>query len=173
MHSFCNIVHTKDVGTPLQGRHMEGLGGRKGLLRSSTKKAVYHALAGHPDKDFARAHPGLYFLQAVQQGVILLQSLGKSEARIDNPVIYAMNFRLFREISEIFQDLFHNIVLICKRLHVFRHASHMHRNVFQPQTADRRKHPGISFSGRDVIDYERPHKYESLLDDRCPIRIYR
>lgn len=123
------------------------------------------ALMGYPDKDRPPEFPER--AQGTQKFHILSVGLGETETGVENPVFETGFGGPAGERPEIFSHFGDYSVRICtQRIHSKRIPPLVHRNISETEFHGCRQHPGIFFSGGNVIYDEMPGNVKGATDYR-------
>ena len=115
-------------------------------------------------------------VQTREQFVVLLRGLGEAEAGVEDDVFTpdARGEHLVGAAAEIADDLGDDVApVVGLRLHGFRIALHVHGDVGYAAVRNDGEHRGVEFPGRNVVDDERPERFDSLRRDFAAERVDR
>ena len=145
-------MDSKSASAEEERPRVEDSGAVEGLARSAVQRLADHTLAAEADKERLRedAHE---FVETREELEILLQGLGKAEARIDPYILDAEAVEPVEALGEVKGDVGNDIVVVAVGLHDSGEAAGVHHDIGDLRIGDKVEHIGVELTGTDVVDH--------------------
>lgn len=146
------VVDSKSASAEEERPRVEDSGAVEGLARSAVQRLADHTLAAEAYKERLR-EDAREFVETREELEILLQGLGKAEARIDPYILDAEAVEPVEALGEVKGDVGNDIVVVAVGLHDSGEAAGVHHDIGDLRVGDKVEHIGVELTGTDVVDH--------------------